>query len=325
VDRRAFIVGGVAAVATTLTAQAQVKVYSVGYLSSNSPETFQVDVFRQALHDLGWIEGRNLVIHYRSADGRFNRLPELAVELISLKPAVIVAVPTVAALAAKHATRSIPIVFTHVSDPVGSGLVQSLARPAANVTGLTHLNASLNPKRLEILRNGVSKATHIAGIWQPGGLGEHTDRLMLKETRAAAETLGMRLRLVEARDPGDLDAAFVTATRERADALMVLPGPLFLSNRQRVVELAAKTQLPAVYFAREFAEVGGLMSYGADMTAIVRGAASYVDRLLKGLRPGDLPVEQGSKFELVINLKTAKALGLTIPPSLLARADHIIE
>ncbi|HEY3066217.1 MAG TPA: ABC transporter substrate-binding protein [Methylomirabilota bacterium] len=306
-------------------AQQAAKVYRLGYLSSHPPQTFRVDVLRQALHELGWVEGRNLVIDYRTADGKISRLPALAAELVRLKPDVIVAVPTVSALAAQRATQEIPIVFTHVSDPVGSGLVQSLPRPAANVTGLTHLNTSLNPKRLEILWHAVPKRTHIAAIWQPGGLGEHTERLMLKQTEAAAGALGVGLQFVEARGFADVDAAFATAVRARPGAIFVLPGPVFLSDPRRVVELAATTRLPTMYFAREFAEVGGLMSYGADMTEILRRAASYVDRLLKGARPADLPVEQGSKFELVINLKTAKALDLTIPASLLLRADHVIE
>jgi putative ABC transport system substrate-binding protein len=321
------LVLAVALLATPLPGAAQqaAKVYRLGYLSSNPPETFRIDVFRRALHDLGWVEGRNLVIDYRSADGKFDRLPALAAELVRLKADVIVAVPTVSALAAQRATREIPIVFTHVSDPIGIGLVQSLARPAANVTGLTHLNTSLNPKRLEILRQALPTEAHIAAVWQPGGLGEHTERHMLKETDAAAVALGVRLQLVEARGAGDLDAAFATAVRARPGALFVLPGPVFLSNARRVVDLVAERRLPAMYFAREFAEVGGLMSYGADMSDILRGAASYVDRLLKGARPADLPVEQGSKFELVINLKAARALGFTIPSALLLRADQVIE
>jgi putative ABC transport system substrate-binding protein len=328
VNRRAFVTGVGAILAAPLAARAQEagKVYRLGYLSSHPAETFRVDVLRQALKDLGWVEGRNLVVDYRSADGKINRLSDLAADLLRLKPNVIVAVPTVSALAAQRTTQEIPIVFTHVSDPVGSGLVRSLARPAGNVTGLTHLNTSLNPKRLEVLWHVVPKGAHIAAIWQPGGLGEQTERLMLKQTDAAAGALSVGgLRFVEARGPGDLEAAFATAVRGHPGALFVLPGPVFLNNPRRVVELVAKSRLPAMYFAREFVEVGGLMSYGADMTEILRRAASYVDRLLKGARPADLPVEQGSKFELVINLKTAKALGLTIPPSLLARADQVIE
>src|SRR5262245_47515119 len=303
-DRRRFLALAAGSLAMPLAAEAQQagKVYRLGYISSNPPETFRIDVFRQALRNLGWVEGRNLVIDYRSADGKIDRLPALAEELVRLKPDVIVAVPTVSALAAQRTTQEIPIVFTHVSDPVGSGLVQSLARPAANVTGLTHLNTSLNPKRLEILRDAVPSVTHIAAVWQPGGLGEQTERLMLKETAIAAGTLGVRIQLLEARVSADLEATFATAFQARPGAFVVLPAPLFLSNARRVVEFVAKGRLPAIYFAREFAEVGGLMSYGADMTEILRGAASYVDRLLKGAKPGDLPVEQGSKFELVINL-----------------------
>jgi ABC-type uncharacterized transport system substrate-binding protein len=324
-DRRAFIVGSVAAFSGARAARAEVKLYRIGYLSPNHPKTFGVDVFRQALNDLGWVEGRNVSIDYRSADGRFDRLPRLAAELVSLKPDVIVAVSTVSALAAKKTTRSIPIVFTYVSEPVASGLVQTLARPTANITGVAHHNASLNPKRLEILQNAVPNATHIVGLWQPGGLGDFTDRLMLKQTDAAAATLGVRIQLVEARGLADLDGAFATAARARPEALFVLPGPVFRSNAQRVVELVAKSRLPAMYFGREFPEAGGLMSYGADLTDILKSAAAYVDRLLKGARPADLPVEQSAKFELVINLKTAKALGLTIPPALLLRADQLIE
>jgi putative ABC transport system substrate-binding protein len=313
--------------ATPFAAHAQParRVYRLGYLTPTAPETFGVAVFRQALGDLGWVEGRNLLIDYRSADGKFERLPGLAAELIRLKPDLIVAIATVSALAAQKTTRDIPIVFAYVSDAVGSGLVEGLARPAANVTGLTHHNSSLNPKRLEFLQHAMPKATVVAGLWQPGGLGQHTERLMLQETEAAATALGMRLRLVEARGAGDLEAAFATASGAHPDALFVLPAPVFRSNARRVVDLVARGRLPAMYFGREFPDVGGLMSYGADMANILQGAASYVDRILKGARPSDLPVERGSKFEFVINAKTAKALGLTIPASLLARADEVIE
>jgi putative ABC transport system substrate-binding protein len=220
-------------------------------------------------------------------------------------------------------TRDIPIVFAYVSDAVGSGLVEGLARPAANVTGLTHHNSSLNPKRLDLLHRAVPKAALVAGVWQPGGLGQHTEQLMLQETDAAATALGMRLRLVEARGAGDLDAAFAAAAEAHPDALVVLPAPVFRSNARRVVQLVARGRLPTMYFGREFPEVGGLMSYGADMANILQRAAFYVDRILKGARPSDLPVERGSKFEFVINAKTAKALGLTLAPSLLAGAEVI--
>jgi putative tryptophan/tyrosine transport system substrate-binding protein len=297
----------------------------VGYLSSHSPEKFRAEVFRQALHELGWVEGRNLIIDYRSADGKFDRLAELAAELVGLKVGVIVAAATVPALAAKRATQTIPIVFTHVSDPVGSGLVSSLARPGGNITGFTHVNAALSPKRLEIITQAVPRVSDVAVLWHPGGLGERTDRTMLKETEDAARALGVQLHLIQVLGPGDFDRAIAAVPRERAGALMVLPSPIFLNEPGRIVDLVAKTRVPAVWWAREFAEVGGLMAYGADMVEIVRGAARHVDKILKGAKPIELPVEQGSKFELVINLKTAKTLGLTIPQSVLLRADQIIE
>ena len=306
-------------------AQQAGKLPSIGYLSSHSPETFRIEAFRQALNELGLVEGRNLIIEYRSAGGRFDRLPELAAELVRLKVDVIVAVPTVSAVAAKRASQRIPIVFTHVSDPVASGLVPALARPGGNVTGFTHVNVGLSPKRLEFLKETIPSVARVVALWHPGGLGERTENILLKETEAAAKTLGIHLQFLEVRASGDFDRALGTVTKGGAGALMVLPGPLLLTEHQRVVDLVARTRLPAVYFAREFAGAGGLMSYGADMVPILRGAASYVDKILKGAKPADLPVEQGSKFELVVNLKTAKALGLTIPQSILLRADQIIE
>jgi len=313
--------------AAGLPAEAQQvgKVYRLGYLSSHPPETFRIHVFRQALRESGWVEGRNIIVEYRSADGKLDRLPGLAAELVGLNVDVIVAVPTVSALAAKRATSKIPIVFTHVSDPVGTGLVTSLARPGGNVTGFTHLNASLNPKRLEILKEAAPQGTQLAALWHPGGLGERTERAMLKDIEAAARALGVSLQLLEARDLDDLERVFAAVARDRMGALIVLPGPLFLTEHRRIVELVAKSRVPAIYFAREFAEAGGLMAYGADMADILRGAASYVDKILKGTEPANLPVEQGSKFELVINLKTAKALGVTLPASTLTRADEILQ
>jgi putative tryptophan/tyrosine transport system substrate-binding protein len=310
-----------------LAAEAQqvAKPVRIGYLSSHSPERFRVDVFRQALSELGWVEGRNLIIDYRSAGGRFERLPELAAEFVRLKVEVIVAAATVPALAAKQVTQTIPIVFTHVSDPVGSGLVATLARPGGNITGFTHVNAALTPKRLEILKQTVPHVTDIAALWHPGGLGERTENAMLKETEDAARALGMQLHVIQARGSSDFDRAVAAVPRERTSALIVLPSPVFLNEPGRIVDLVARTRAPAVWWAREFAEAGGLMAYGADMVDIVRGAARHVDKILKGAKPVDLPVEQGSKFELVINLKTAKALGLTIPQSILLRADQVIE
>ena len=229
------------------------------------------------------------------------------------------------ALAAKQATRTIPIVFTAAGDPVASGLVTSLARPGGNVTGLSSLAPELVGKRLELLKQAVPGVSRVAVLWQPGALGERTDKDMLKGAEVAARALGVRLQFVEARGPADFDRAFSDMTRARAGALTVLPSTMFLSERRRLVDLAAKNRLPAVYPSREFVDAGGLMSYGPNLADLFRRAATYVDKILKGAKPGDLPVEQPTKFELVINLKTAKALGLTIPPSLLARADQVIE
>ncbi len=229
------------------------------------------------------------------------------------------------ALDAKQATRTLPIVFAAVADPVASGVVTSLARPGGNVTGLSSLAPELVGKRLELLTQAVPGITRVAVLWRPGALGERTDKDMLKEAEAAARALGVRLQVVEARDPADFDRAFSDMTRARAGALTVLPANMFLREHRRLVDLAAKNRLPAVYPSREFVDAGGLMSYGANLADLQRRAATYVDKILKGAKPGDLPVEQPTKFELIINLKPAKDLGLTIPQSVLARADEVIQ
>ena len=308
-----------------LPAQAQPaeKVARIGYLAPHSPQTWQVDVLRQGLRDLGWAEGRNLIIDYRSAEGRFDRLPALAAELAALKVQVIVAVATVPALAAKRASDSIPIVFTHVSDPVGSGIVSSLARPGANVTGFTHFNAvGLGPKRVELLRQVKPGADSFAALWHPGGLGDRTEKDMLKETADAARALGLPLQFVPVRGLHELEAAFASLG---ARPLVVLPSPIFRNDPKLLADLAAKYRVPAVFFDREFAEAGGLIAYGADMAAVVRGAAGYVDRILRGARPSELPVVQATRFELLINLKAANELGLAIPQALFIQADEIIR
>jgi putative ABC transport system substrate-binding protein len=308
-----------------LPAQAQPaeKVARIGYLAPHSPQTWQVDVLRQGLRDLGWTEGRNLIIDYRSAEGRFDRLPALAAELAALKVQVIVAVATVPALAAKRASDTIPIVFTHVSDPVGSGIVSSLARPGANVTGFTHFNAvGLGPKRLELLRQVKPGADSFAALWHPGGLGDRTEKDMLKETADAARALGLPLQFVPVRGLHELEAAFASLGGR---PLVVLPSPIFRNDPKLLADLAAKYRLPAVFFDREFAEAGGLIAYGADMAAVVRGAAGYVDRILRGARPSELPVVQATRFELLINLKAANELGLAIPQALFIQADEVIR
>jgi putative tryptophan/tyrosine transport system substrate-binding protein len=314
-----------ALLSTSLAAQTAERIARIGYLAPQSPETWGVSVFRQGLRDLGWVEGRNLIVDYRSADGKFDRLPALAAELATLKVEVIVAVATVPALAAKRATQTIPIVFTHVSDPVGSGLVGSLGRPGGNVTGFTHFNAGLGPKRLELLKQVVPGAGRVAALWHPGGLGEHTEKEMLNETEAAARALGIPVQIVPVRGVHELDAAFASLRGENAEAVIVLPSPIFRNDVRLLVDLAAKYRVPAIYFDREFAEAGGLMAYGADMADVVRGAAGYVDRILKGAKPGDLPVMRATRFELFINLKTAQNLGLSVPQSLSIHADKVIR
>jgi putative ABC transport system substrate-binding protein len=328
VDRRAFLAGAATLLAAPLAAGAQqaAKIARIGYLSTDlaaNPHTHEA--FRQGLRDLGYVEGRNVVIEYRDAEGKFERLPALAAELVALEVDVIVAGGNSLARAAKQATRTLPIVFAAVSDPVASGLVTSLARPGGNVTGASILSSELVGKRLELLTQAVPGVSRVAVLWLPGALGERTEKDMLKEAEVAAGALGVRLQVVEAREPADLDRAFSDMTRARADALTVLPSLMFLRERRRLVDLAAKHRLPAVYTVKEYVDAGGLMAYAPNLADVFRRAATYVDRILKGAKPADLPVQQSTKFELIINLKTAKALGLTIPPSLLARADQVIE
>jgi len=254
------------------------------------------------------------------------RVPALAVELVALKVDVIfVGGGTRVTLGAMQATKTIPIVFTAVGDPVESGLVTSLARPGGNVTGLSALSPELVGKRLELLKQAVPGVDRVAVLWRPGALGERTDKDMLTGADVAARALGVRLQFVEAQDADEFAKAFSDMSSSRAGALTVLPSNRFLREHRRLVDLAAKNRLPAVYTSREFVDAGGLMSYGANEPDLFRRAATYVDKILKGAKPGDLPVEQPTKFELVINLKTAKALGLTIPQSVLARADEVIQ
>jgi len=329
VERRHFLIAAGTLLAAPLAAETQQagKVARIGFLAANlAANTHLHEAFRQGLRDLGYVEGRNLVIEYRDAEGKLERLPALAAELVALKVDVIVTgggTPT--ALAAKQATKTIPIVFAGVADPVTSGLVTSLARPGGNVTGSSNLTPELVGKRLEQLTQTVPGVSRVAVLWQPGGLGERTEKEMLKGAEVAAPAVGVRLQFVEARGPENFDRAFSDMTRARAGALTVLPSNMFINERRRLVDLAAKHRLPTVYGLREFVDAGGLMSYGPNLADLSRRAATYVGTILEGTKPGDLPVEQPTKFELVINLKTAKALGLTIPQSVLSRADQIIE
>jgi putative tryptophan/tyrosine transport system substrate-binding protein len=330
--RRAFItlVGGASAwplAAWPLAADAQqaARIARIGYLASNLANRGVLEAFRQGLRDLGYVEGRNVVIEYRDAQGKLEPLPALAAELVALKVDVIVASSTAAALAAKQATEVIPIVFGTVPDPVAAGLVTSLARPGGNVTGLSNLNADLVGKCLEYLTQAVPGIRRVAVLWQPGAFGERTEQEMLKAAESAARALGIQLQFVEARGPADIDKAYSEITGARADALTVLVSGMLLGERRHLVDLAARNRLPVVYTFRELVDAGGLMSYGPSLADLFRRAASYVDKILKGTRPADLPVEQPTRLELVINLKTAQALGLTVPPTLLARADDVIE
>ena len=330
-NRRAFLSilsGGLLAAPLAAEAQQPSKIARIGYLSPNLATSPHLrEAFRQGLRDLGYVEGRNLVIEYRDAEGKFERIPALAAELVALKVDVIVTEGgnTAVPVAAKQATRTLPIVFASASDPVASGLVTSLARPGDNVTGLSSFTTELVGKRLELLTQTVPGVGQIAVLWLPGALGERTDKEMLTGAEVAARGLGVRLQFVEARAPADFDRAFSDMTRARAGALTLLPSNLFRREHRRLLDLAARHRLPAVYPWRDFVDAGGLMSYGASLTDSSRRAATYVDKILKGAKPGDLPVEQPTKFELVINLKTARTLALTIPPSVLSRADQVIE
>ena len=307
-------------------AQQAAKVARIGYLAGNlAAGPHLQEAFRRGLRDLGYVEGRNVVIEYRDAEGKFERLPALAAELVALKVDVIMASAAPQALAAKQATTTLPIVFGAAPDPVETGLVTSLARPGGNVTGLSMLTPELVGKRLELLTQAVSGVSRVAVLWQPGVPGERTDEDMVKEAEAAARALGVQPQFVEARGPADFDRAFSDMTTARAGALIVVGSSMFFIERRRLVDLAAKNRLPAVYPLREYVDAGGLLVYGPKLADLYRRAATYVDKILKGTKPGDLPVEQPTKFELVFNLKTAKALGLEVPPLLIAQADEVIE
>jgi len=307
-------------------AQAPPKVPTVGYLSIGSasdPRRIALsDAFRQGLRGLGYIENRSISVEARFAEGSYDRLPDLAAELVRLRVDVIVAYSTPATKAARDATRTIPIVMSVVIDPLGSGLVSSLARPGGNLTGISLMAPDLVGKQLEVLREMVPKVSRMALLRNPANPASAPH---LREAEAAALALGVRLQTLEARVPQEIDSAFAAMTRERAGALVVLTDSIFTNQRRQIAELAAERRLPAVYGNSEHAEAGGLVAYSANFLDLERRAATFVDKILKGAKPGDLPVEQPTKLELVINLRAAKAIGLTIPPSLLQRADQIID
>jgi putative ABC transport system substrate-binding protein len=296
----------------------------IGVLSSSSPEREQgyLAAFQQGLRDLGYSEGKNLLIDRRYAAGKFDTLPELAAELVRLKVDILVVTGTPAAHAAKNATHLIPIVTVTAGDPIGTGLVTSLARPGGNVTGLTDLAAGVVAKRLELIKEVIPSATRVAVLLNP----DNSSNLpQLRLTQEAAPALGVSILSVEARRLDDIDRAFATMRAKHATALLLIADGLLGSNRKRIIELTAKSRLPAIYWRREFVEDGGLMSYGASVADLYRRAAAYVDKILKGATPSDLPVEQPTKFELAINLATTRALGLTMPQSIVLRADEVIR
>ena len=305
-------------------AQQPKKIPRIGYLtaSSLSANAARIEAFRQGLRELGYVEGKNIVIEYRHAEGKFDRLPALAAELVRLKVDVIVTAGPTSTRPAKEATVTISIVMAFDNDPVGSGVVASLARPGGNITGLATLSPELSGKRLELLKEILPKISRVAVLGTSTTPGTAQE---LKEAELAAGAFGAKLQYLNVLDPKDIETAFRAAGKGRADAVLVLTSGVFNSQRKQIVELAVKNRLPAIYNAAEWVEGGGLMSYGVSVTDLYRRAATYVDKILKGAKPADLPVQQPTKFELVINLKTAKQIGLTIPPSVLARADKVIR
>jgi putative tryptophan/tyrosine transport system substrate-binding protein len=325
-DRREFItlLGGAATWPLAARAQQAAKVYVIGVLSAGaqvrSPNPWSI--FVNGLRDLGWIEGKNIVFERRYADNRLDRLAELAAELVRLDVDVIVTIGTLAPLAAKRATTSIPIVMINAGDPVGSGLVASLARPGGNVTGMSLMAPDLGGKRLELLKETLTRLSHVAVIWNAAN---PYSALVFDETQSAAKKLTVEIQSLEVRDPGDFDGALATMLRNRVDALVIVEDPLTFNHLNKIAEFCANKRLAAIYGLREFADAGGLMTYGASQADLFRRSVDFVDKVLRGFRPSDLPVQQPTKFELVINLKTAKAVGLTVPDTLLARADEVIE
>jgi putative ABC transport system substrate-binding protein len=314
-----------AAAAWPLAAEAQQagKLYRVGFLwDSPAVWPLPLEAFRQGLRDLGWVEGQNLVIEYRWAEGHFERLDELAQELVQLDVDVIVAPTSIYAGAAKRATSTIPIVFASHADPIGSGHVASLARPGGNVTGLTIVMSETTAKSLELLQAAIPGLSRVAALWDPA---TPSHRPGLEAVEVMGRALGLQLLSVPVHDASEFDSAFAATVEDGADGVLVLSTPLFIGGARRLAELALTHELPTMFGPRDHAEAGGLLSYGPDRADLYRRAATYVDKILKGASPADLPVEQATKFELVVNLETAAALGITISPAILLRADELIE
>jgi putative tryptophan/tyrosine transport system substrate-binding protein len=325
-SRRIFIrtlIGGLCLAPVHTVAQRAAKIYRIGFLW-DTPAVWPhaLEGFRQGLRDLGWVEGKNIVVEYRWAEGQFERLPSMVDELIRLKVDLIVAPTSIYTGAAKRATSTIPIVFASHADPIGSGHVVSLARPGTNATGLTIVMSETMPKSLELLKGAVPGLSRVAVIWDPA-TPSHTPGLNAVE--AAGRALGLQVQALSVRSATQFDAAFSAIVREHAGAVLVLSTPLFMGGTKQLADLALKYKVPTMFGSREHVEAGGLLSYSPDRADLYRRAATYVDKILKGANPADLPVQQATKFELALNLKTAKALGLTIPQSVLVRVDQIIE
>ena len=318
----ALILGVLASVSTP-DAEPAAKPRLIGILTPGpiSARAHLIEALRQGLRELGYVEGQNIVLEVRSAEGRDERLLDLAMELVRANVEVIVTGGTQAAFAARRASTTVPIVAP-MTDPVGTGLAASLARPGGNVTGNTTMAPELAGKRLELLKEVVPRVSRVAVLWNPAS---HSGALSLKEARTAAQALGLKVQSLEVGVSEDIEPAFTALAKERADGLMVVLNPLTFTHRKRIVDLAAKRRLPGVFELREFADAGGLMAYGASLPDMWRRTATYVDKILKGAKPAELPIEQPTRFELVVNMKTAKALGLTIPQSVLVLTDQVIQ
>jgi putative tryptophan/tyrosine transport system substrate-binding protein len=305
-------------------AQQPKNVPRIGYLSSTSPSagSSRIEAFRQGLRELGYVEGKNIIIEWRFAEGKLDRLPALAAELVRFNVEIIVSASPPVTHAAKEATVTIPIVMAHDPDPVGNGFVASLARPGGNITGLASFAPELSGKRLELLKEIIPRLSRVAVL---GYSAEPGYAQVLREIELAAGAFKVQLQYIDVLDSKDIETAFKAAAKGRAEAILVMNSPVFIAHRKEVADLAAKNRLPAIYYSTEFVEDGGLMGYGVSFTDLYRRAPTYVDKILKGRNPADLPVEQPKKFEFIINLKAAKQIGLTIPPNVLARADKVIR
>ena len=327
-DRRGFLgiaAGVVLALPLAVEAQQAGRLYRIGYLVQNSANVSQrpLAAFREGLRERGWVEGQNVVIEVRFAEGKIDQLPALVAELIRLKVDVIVTGSSATTWVAKDATKSIPIVMAASANALGEGLIASLAHPGGNITGMTFLaGPEIAGKQLALLRELAPAASHVAVLVNPTN---RSHAAFAKELKVAARSLGAQLHVLETQDPDQFDSAFVAMTRERVEALLVLTDSMFVGQRQRIVDLAARSRLPALYSQKEFVDAGGLISYGPSLMDMFRRAATHVDKILRGATPGDIPVEQPTTFELVINMNTAKALGLTVPQALLLRADEVIQ